>query len=79
MAMSKNELKEILANYRFKFIPDTDNGKTGHMAAVYTAGVNDRHAACPVTNCKLKNNGCYDDNFPCCLHWEHTKESKVNT
>lgn len=78
MAMYLQEEKNAINNYRFKFVADSDNGKTGHMAVIYTAGVNDRHASCPAHNCKLKCNGCYGDNFPCCLHWIETMKSKVN-
>ena len=34
MAMSKNEAKELLANYRFKYVAVSDNAKTGKMSAI---------------------------------------------
>ena len=45
------------------FKADTDNRKTGHIAASYT-----EKSTCPDA-CKLKNNGCYADGHPVARHW----------
>jgi hypothetical protein len=76
MAMSKKELKEILANYRFKYVAVSDNAKTGKMSAVYTATCKSKTGSCPA-RCPFQDM-CYAKNGPCNIHWEKTVYSETN-
>lgn len=67
--------------YRFKFVGVAGNGKTGPMAATYTAGTIDNHEGeddeakaceaihdpCPL-RCLFCHHGCYAENYTV-LHW----------
>ena len=48
------------------FIPQSGNTKTGIMSVTYT-----EESSCPA-RCPFKKNGCYAENFPCCLQWKKT-------
>ena len=66
----------MLKDYRFKFVPVSDNAKTGKMAAIYTATCQDKTGSCPA-RCPFASAGCYAKNGPCAIHWENTTKSET--
>jgi hypothetical protein len=55
-------------NTKVWFIPQSGNTKTGIMSVTYTT-----ENTCPA-RCPFKKNGCYAENFPCCLQWKKTAQ-----
>ena len=50
------------------FVPKSGNTKTGIMSVTYTD-----EGSCPA-RCPFKHNGCYAENFPCCMQWKKTEQ-----
>ena len=78
MAMGKNEVKNNVANYRFKYVAVSDNAKTGKMSAVYTALKDNKTGSCPI-RCPFACAGWNAKNGPCNIHWEDTAKNSKTT
>ena len=56
------------ATTKIWFVSQSGNTKTGIMSVTYTT-----ENTCPA-RCPFKKNGCYAENFPCCLQWKKTAQ-----